>query len=310
MLMCSRLNLCKSSVGTFTGTECIYKNVSTPPTWGAGFRTADPAILIPSFAMAGDELRSLPSSICSPFLPEAGGKIIQTFCIRAFVHSKQPERGCSYLCITKKSTSSVRLSRAGKPCPYDAQASIFNCCTRWTESTWRLLTWEHALFVCRTRRWRRQWHESAPPPNVTLDRVNAAVTHFQQPLPTWQRSSPSFPSVVYYDTHLNSHLFPFFFYIKSVKVFWSHRSTTLVLGGGGVRQRGVFSKAPQNLLQPSKEVITSTGFLCVKLGSKLHLHLFVAAHFAAAPRPLISITLFWCRLLKIRSTLLILFSPE
>lgn len=116
MLMCSRLNLCKSSVGTFAGTESIYKNASTPPTWRAGFRKQDPAILTPC------SRRVALSNI--QFLHDDGGeKKIIKLCSLLMQSPNVLYRGRG----GTKSTS-VRLSAAEQTCPYDAHASIFKSC--------------------------------------------------------------------------------------------------------------------------------------------------------------------------------------
>lgn len=201
MLMCSRLNLCKSSVGTFTGTESISKNASTPPTWRAGFRKQDPAILTPSS-------RRVALSIYSLFLHDDGGeKIIKL---------------CSYLCkaemffIEKDAVQKVQVySKADlmmHKCLFLNAARVLF--TRWAGSTWWLLTW--ACVCVQDKKVTQTVARVCPPPppppphpalHVTSDHINAAVTHFQQPLPTWQSSSPSFSFFIFCDTRLDTQSF-------------------------------------------------------------------------------------------------------
>lgn len=104
---------------------------------------------------------------------------------------------------------------AEQTCPYDAQASIFKCCTSavYPVSREHVMALNMSVRLCAGQEGDADSGASLPPPpphpalHVTSDHINAAVTHFQQPLPTWQSSSPSFCFFIFRDTRLDTQSF-------------------------------------------------------------------------------------------------------
>lgn len=123
------------------------------------------------------------------------------------------------LCGAK--STSVRLSAAEQTCPYDAQASIFKCCTSavYPVSKEHVMALNMSVRLCAGQGDADSGAGLPPTPHpalhVTSDHVNAAVTHFQQPLPTWQSSSPSFCFFIFCDTRLDTQSFSIFCYWKT-----------------------------------------------------------------------------------------------
>lgn len=159
-----------------------------------------------------------------------------------------------------KSTS-VRLSTEKQTCPYDAQASIFKCCMSavYPVSREHVTALNMSVRLCAGQEGDADSGAGLPHPR--------SARHFRSsqcrcdPFPA---ATPYLAELLskflflYIPWHPSRYSVIFHFLLLKNQCCWSPVCYWCRVGG-----RGEFSKARHNLLQPSKEVITSTGFsLC------------------------------------------------